>query len=131
MHKSSFGFTLIEILIVLAIVSGLIGLSLPNILKIYTSFENDTQRKNIEQEFNGFNQFAYLKQQTIHLETPEDFLNYIPLPNGWGVNILTPITFRYDGVCQGGGFELIKEEILYSYHLTPPFCRPEVKIIKN
>jgi hypothetical protein len=45
-----------------------------------------------------------------------------PLPEGWIMEVATPIHYRASGYCTGGTFNLIVGARTYAYRATPPLC---------
>jgi prepilin-type N-terminal cleavage/methylation domain-containing protein len=137
------GFTLVELVVVLAILAGLVAVAFPGIVRLYASvrwaFEQDDLRR----------QLLVLPEQVrdsgqggILIGTSEDDLKRaraltllkpgieewpvlrLTLPAGWSMSVAKPIYYHFTGVCEGGAVSFTLPPMSYTYQLTAPLCRP-------
>ena len=125
------GFTLIEILVVLAIVGMLAGIALPRLASIYSSVENSSQRRAIQDQIEGLGYLAYATGKPIVLTSSgasaKEATGYpLRLPIGWTVDAPQPLRYSSQGFC-GGGTLTINDPGggTESYRLQAPFCKLE------
>ncbi len=130
--RRSFGFTLLEILVVLAIVGLLAGVAVPRLQRIADSVDIRNQETDIKLTIEGLGYKAYVSGKPIVLANEilaKDAGNPdIPLkvPLGWQLQIQQPIRFAINGVCGGGSLSLIDpRKIRETFQLRPPKCRLE------
>ena len=125
------GFTLLELLIVIAVMSLMAGLALPRTMAMYESFRRSVERDNIIILLAGLGRLAYSHGISFRLETvpfPDDspLKHLLDMPPGWTVTAKQPVLYRYNGICAGGRIILQDEEETFSIQLDPPFCRPYI-----
>jgi general secretion pathway protein G len=139
---NSFGFTLLELLAVLLILSLLAGMVAPRLSKMYESVQIAFERDEVLAQLNGLNYLAFQQSQDFvltrfpvekgandNLESAEKLekeaiTNELPLelPEGWQIRADTPIFFRANGACSGGMVYLQFQERSFRVQLKPPFC---------
>ena len=121
--KAPYGFTLVEILVVLAIVGLLAGVALPQLQKMASSVEISTQRTAIKSAIEELGYRAYVSGKPIALtnangisssgNTPRE--QPLIIPSGWRLQVLQPVIYAINGICSGGRITPV------SYtHLTLP-----------
>lgn len=122
------GFTLLEMLVTLAIVALLAGISLPNMYRIMERSRLESQRKAIMSGIENLGYRAYLLGKPYLLTALTDTTPDapFPLPIGWKVTAESSISFAVNGVCQGGYIRVTDpQEGSARFFLRPPDCRAE------
>ena len=101
------GFSLIELMVVMALLGLLAGIALPNLYSTYASFRYRGELEIIKEQVNLLGQKAYdvgvsfeLREVEGRLVLPES-LDF-DLPSGWTVAISDPIFYSSNGACSGG-----------------------------
>ena len=149
----SSGFTLLELVVVLTLVSLMTMMAVPNLQRLYGAVARTTERNAILDRFASLgrqalvHRRAYLvvgseartERKRVERVTRSDgeasspgrvssFERHEPyrmdLPDGWTIHVPEPILVRANGVCLGG-------EVALSYNgepdvrlvLEPPYCR--------
>ncbi|MXY53057.1 MAG: prepilin-type N-terminal cleavage/methylation domain-containing protein [Gammaproteobacteria bacterium] len=136
------GFTLVEVMVVLALLALLAGLAAPNLLRLYEGFERATERGRILDQVAGLGERAMLEGVGLVLlgsdptddgELPGRFSHYRKtrpdVPEGWWVVVAPPLVVHANGVCLGAVVELGEGERQVAggeiVELRAPHCRME------
>jgi prepilin-type N-terminal cleavage/methylation domain-containing protein len=131
------GYTLVELLMVVALLGLLAGLVVPRLGAWYASVQAAYQRDEVLRQLAGLGYLAYRDQR-------EWVLNEWPLPSeaeaanaaaeappplvlpaGWRLRAEPPLHYYRSGVCGGGVAILETPAETLRLRLAPPFCRPE------
>lgn len=136
------GFTLVEVMVVVALLALLAGLAAPNLLRLYEGFERATERGRILDQVAGLGERAMLEGAGLVLlgsdptgdgDVPGRFSHYRKLrpdvPEGWWVAVAPPLVVHANGVCLGAVVELGEGERPVAggevVELRAPHCRME------
>ena len=132
------GFSLLELLVVLALVSLVGALALPNLMGLYDRATRATERDQILDQLAGLGREAMLKGHgyavygTASSLLPGDALNTgvqaypLVVPEGWQVELDRPLRVRPNGVCLGATVILSHADAApVEVALEPPYCRVE------
>jgi general secretion pathway protein G len=128
------GYTLLELLVVLLVLSLLTGLVVPRLITMYERAQIAYQRDEIFSQLNGLGYQAFQSGQTIKLTsipismTNEDnkaSIDFITLPKDWIIIIEKekPIIYKKNGVCEGGEVLFQYKNHFFRKKLFTPFCQ--------
>ncbi|MDM8558490.1 prepilin-type N-terminal cleavage/methylation domain-containing protein [Candidatus Parabeggiatoa sp. HSG14] len=141
------GFTLLELLVVLVVLSLLTGLAAPRLVAMYDSFHASLERDEVLIQLGKLNYLAFQQGHDFELTTyplvqkisteyeeikseiidkKKTINNFLELPEGWRVHTKIPILFRANGVCSGGLIYLNHQIQEFRVQLAPPFCQPKL-----
>ena len=138
-------FTLIELMVVLAIVAGLLAVAAPGFVKLYASVRVALEREDLERQLlilpsqmRAFGESGVLIDPQN--ENPEHVIRGVPastgvetwravrldLPAGWTVSVPRPIFYHVTGACDGGEVSFSLPPVVLNYSLAAPLCRPQL-----
>ena len=130
------GFSLLELLVVLALVSLIGALALPNLMGLYDSATRATERDQILDQLAGIGREAMLKGHSyavygtapgpLSSDAADRGAQPYPLivPEGWQIELDRPLWVRPNGVCLGAMVTLSHPDAApVEVALVPPYCR--------
>lgn len=141
------GFSLLEMLIVLIILSMITGLLVPRIETLYTRSVFYIERQKILGSFaslgvtalqegrkilllgeyvgkNSNVQAEALSFSTDSAVTPQ-LSEAFYLPEQWKIQVTKALVYQANGLCRGGNLTLSYKDFSRRYTLASPYCRPE------
>lgn len=120
------GYSLVELLAVLALLGAVSGLVFPRLVSIYDSFQRQSELEAVLGAVDGLGRRAFSEQRTFTLgASAEANRQQLGLGEDWTVIADVEIRWRANGVCDGGELQIgpaYGERKIY--RLEPPFCRP-------
>ncbi len=125
------GYTLLELLVVLLLLSLVTGLIMPRLNNLYESAVRAFQVEDVLQQISGLGYQAYQQGKTWRLGQLEDSVNNVPeppltMPEGWTIGVDSPIDYYSNGVCSGGIITLRRKQFVQQWKLQAPLCQPEL-----
>ncbi len=115
------GFTLLEMLVVLALIAAVAGLALPNFMHMLDAYSNSLKWTELTAEVNGLSYRAYAESRDLQLsgESAPQLLK--TLPAGWKVS--GAVRYRNNGWCEGGKLEISDSSgEKRTFQLVAPIC---------
>jgi prepilin-type N-terminal cleavage/methylation domain-containing protein len=132
------GFTLIEVVVVLAVLASLIAIALPQFVKLYARTRASFEREDLERQLLELPQRVRDAARAGILADPAaepaepamDSASDAPqklridLPRGWSMQVPKPILYHFTGACDGGEVIFSFPPSVWRYVLSAPLCRP-------
>ena len=113
------GFTLLELMVVIGLISVISGVVFPGLLRLYDSVTASVQEEEIVSQINGLGRLAWETGRELDLGSA-----LLDLPEGWQVVTANRVRYRSNGVCLGGQVQLIRNGVVRrDARLSPPYCR--------
>lgn len=127
------GFSLIELLVALAVLAMLTAIVLPSLARMADRITFALQRQDIERQLNRLPQTALRRGRSLVLvssgrepsgrtESGSDPSYPVRLPEGWQIIVDAPIHYRFDGSCDGGKLQIRSDSLAIGYALEGPLC---------
>ena len=123
LHK---GFTIIELVIVLLLISLIAGLVLPRFSNIYNNAILSYEKDDAINQLSGLGYTAFQNGKPIILSNNSQ--QSLTLKEDWEITSEHPIFYYANGACAGGDLILSKQNKKYKIQLLPPFCRPQISL---
>lgn len=131
------GFTLLELVVVLALLGLVTAIALPNFERLYAGVTRTSERDYVLDQVAALGREAMLNGRayvvfgdTAPPELAEsaryaDYETYVvDVPDGWRLELDGPLVVLANGVCLGGALTLSHpEEAGVRVELAPPYCR--------
>lgn len=130
MANKSEGYTLLELMVVLAIIGLMISVATPRLITMYNAAQFSLEKDDITFQLSLLPTKVYLEGKNLSLkEIMEDKSGlFLSLPNDWQVlnpDAIASIQYSQFGFCNGGELQLARNERPLILQLTPPLCKPQ------
>ncbi len=117
------GFTLLEMLVVMALIAAVAGLALPNFMHMYDSYAASLKWSELTAEVDGLPFRAYSQGREIQLNDTSAREVLKSLPPAWKVRVTGTIRYRSNGWCEGGTLSIADDAgANRDLVLAPPDC---------
>ena len=131
------GFTLLELLVVLALLGLATALAMPNLQRLYAAATQASERDHVLDQFSALGREAMMRGRAYvvfgNAPPPDpaeaaryaDYETYVvDVPAGWRLGLDRPLVVLANGVCLGGALTLSHAEAAaVRVELAPPYCR--------
>ncbi len=123
--KLTQGFTLLEIVVVLAILSLVAGMVMPHTAKVVQRFQAAAERDEIFKQLSDLGVQARRNARGFELYhySAADSSLPLQLPEGWVLQAEAPVRYRANGFCEGGTVKLQRNDTIFMLNLKPPYCQ--------
>lgn len=103
------GYSLIEVVVSLAILALAASIVVPNAVDMVERFQAQADLRSIIDQIQNQRQRAISSGQarTLDASRNETEQPLIVLPNGWRLELVTPLVFSQAGICKGEGVTII------------------------
>jgi len=123
------GFTLLEMVVVLALVALLGAVIMPSLTKMQQAWKRRTETQDVANQLGSLGYRARLQSSEVVIG-PQGIspAALLVLPSGWTLTASTPVVFHANGACLGGEAEL-SDDLGVRQHLLlePPLCVPDLR----
>ena len=121
------GFTLLELMVVLFLLSLLTGMTLPYLVKVHERVQFAYEREEVLLQLSRLSYLAFQQYRDFTLTKYPDQENTdlpaLDLPKGWRITTEIPIRFFANGVCQGGHVDIQYQKKIFKAQFVAPFCQ--------
>ena len=136
-RRSRGGFTLLELLVVLAVLGLATAMAMPNLQRLYAAATRASERDHVLDQIAGLGREAMLRGRAYvvfgNASPPDpaeaaryaDYETYlVDVPEGWRLGLDRPLVVLANGVCLGGALTLSHaQSAAVRVELAPPYCR--------
>lgn len=131
------GFTLLELMVVLALLGVVTALAMPNLNRLLTSAQATSERDFVLNQISALGRAARLAERDLvvvgspaadgSVDVPEGTEPHqLDVPPDWQVAFSPPLRIRANGVCLGAELTLeFQNQQVLRGRLEPPFCALE------
>jgi prepilin-type N-terminal cleavage/methylation domain-containing protein len=122
------GFTLLEMVVVLAIIATIAGVALPNFARMIESYQQKSTLGSVTSELSGlsFRAFSSAAPLTLSAESARTLVPSLPMD--WQLRVDPPISIQVNGFCAGGDATIsAKNGVAWQVKLVPPLCAAELR----
>ncbi len=123
MYRSTKGFSLIELMVVLLLVSLATGLVLPNLANLYRSAQLNSELSRLSISISSLGYLSFSSGEAISVATDADIRKYIGTSDSWQLSVEEPLRINASGVCLGGLMRFESDEVFKTLRIQAPFCR--------
>ena len=123
-QRPATGFTLLEILIVLALVAMVAALAAPRLQQTYDAVARSGERAEVARQLARLPVIARMQGQAIHATGggPDGLEPYLDLPGGWAVRPEGDLLVEATGVCHPARVQVEVDGTTETWSLSAPLC---------
>lgn len=117
------GFTLLEVLVVLALIGFMAALVAPRLQRTYEAIARSGDRAEALRQFERLPLVA--REQGSPILVPAGYAmlsRYVALPTGWSATAIDPLRVDANGVCHGGRVRVVGGGSTETWSLAAPGC---------
>nr|WP_275401526.1 type II secretion system protein [Wenzhouxiangella limi] len=116
------GFTLMEMMVVMAIIALAVGIVLPRLDAMVSSYGAAAERETVIEAIAALGVHARAEGERITFAGQNEWLQG-EIPPHWHIEADPAIVFHPSGACDGGLIQLRGRDRRFTYRLEPPRCR--------
>ncbi|NYZ62249.1 prepilin-type N-terminal cleavage/methylation domain-containing protein [Luteimonas deserti] len=119
------GYTLLEMLVVVAVLALATSLVAPAGYRMTQSWRESTRVDQVMQAMSALPLRARDLGRDLQIPDPRDPVQRPPfeLPEGWRIEMSTPLLVRANGACSEAAGTLFTEHQMLGFRVEAPFCR--------
>lgn len=126
------GFTLLELLIVLAILAGASAIVAPRLQATYDAIVSSSERAEVRRSLERLPLVAREGGRDLRLAPTSGgaaaLQALVPVPDGWQVRPLDPVVVHRSGVCEPARLAVARGAATETWQLTAPLCTVEAGV---
>ncbi len=117
------GFTLLELLVVLALVAMMAALTVPRLQRTVTAIASSGERAEVVRQLERLPLLARRDGRAIEIAADESPAAYLQLPQGWETRAITPLRVAANGICSAARIRVSGADGVETWSLAAPDCR--------
>lgn len=121
--RAAFGFSLLEMLVVLALISVMTALAAPRLASTVRAIGTSGDRAEVQRQIEDLPLRARLQSGEIRLGAEAALSPLLELPQGWAVSTLTPLLVRDNGVCDAARLRVRSPDAEEEWVVAMPDCQ--------
>lgn len=121
--RTTAGFSLLEMLVVLALISVMTALAAPRLASTVRAIGVSGDRAEVQRQIEDLPLRARLQSGEIRLGPESGFSSLLELPPGWTVFTVTPLLVRDNGVCDPARLRVRSPDADEQWDISMPDCR--------
>lgn len=124
-RSTASGFSLLELLVVLALIGMLTALVAPNLQQTYSAIAGSGERAEVRRQLERLPLQARLQGDRIMIDADDlaAMAARMDLPEGWLVSPIDPIRIESSGVCHPAKVQVTGRGTTETLQLTAPACQ--------
>jgi hypothetical protein len=122
-RQRSGGFSILELLIVLALMSFMVGLVVPRLGRTVDAIAGSGDRAEVQRQLEDLPLRAREEGRAITIPARESLKSVVDLPEGWSAVALTEVRVLDNGMCVQATVQVENEDAGEEWQLAAPDCR--------
>ncbi len=122
MSRAQAGYTLLEMIVVMAILAMATAVAAPPSYRMVRSWQEATQIDDVLQQLERLPSRVRATGSSLNVEGKEA-IPLVTLPDGWALRAKTPLQVQANGACADGEATLVTAHQTIDLRIHAPFCR--------
>lgn len=124
MNRRTPGYTLLELVVVMAILAMATAIAAPPSYRMIRSWQEATQVEDVLQQLERLPGTVRANGRPLEGK-PDDGIPAVALPEGWSLRMAMPLRVQANGACSDARGVLATQQQSIDFRMLAPFCRVE------